>query len=224
MNLRNDIIDVIKSCNLIDIAYRTKKAFTGKVISDEIAKALDNFLILPCPETALSLLQQMPELLEVFRVSVDTPSVGEIYPKEIRGSSLEDYDEWVFLSQTNLEMIAFTHAWLKSEAINGKLRIGFHSLRDQAELISRLRLIGKRKIVFQNRRAFLRRIITSDLSAYRSVFDLTCIHGINDGHEIFWDGLGSEVTAAHYLISEIFYDITPITEHFIQNVINATMD
>jgi tetratricopeptide (TPR) repeat protein len=119
-------------------------------------------------------------------------------------------------------LVKSIHDFLLKNAEAGLITIGFHKLRDQLVLFQRLKQIGKKKGFFCNGRQFLRDEITTNLSSFRSVADLICIHGIHDHKEVFFNALGQEVTANFHLESEIQYNCSSSIKDFI-SLLSSTL-
>lgn len=130
-----------------------------------------------------------------------------VMPEEHRGPAYEGCEQRVKSIRLNLHVVTNIHAFLLSEVTAGRARIGFHGLGDQASVLHRLDQIGIRKSFFKNLRQFLRDSIAVNLSAFRSVIDLICVHGVLNGKEIFWNGVGQRSDAQLQFRSEVLFEI-----------------
>lgn len=97
-------------------------------------------------------------------------------------------------------------------------------MRDQSPLYHRLNQIGIRKGLLRNRRQFLRDTVTKNLSAYRAVIDMVCFHGVHEGRERFWNGLGAESDPRLHLQSEILFEISEVATKFHAMLTNMKQD
>lgn len=204
--MNKKIIDKLKSCNLKMAAFDMKRHFSGKVLKNEIAQAMTFFIKVPCVETAVNLISVYPEISKVMFLSNDVFTKNT--PKENRGAAYDGLDECMAMCDKNLLNVSNIQSYLLEEATKENITIGFHSLRDQAILLERLKRVGIKKGFFSNKRQFLRDRITQDMSAFYSVLDLICIHGIHNGRELFWDALGNDADPQCHLHSEIQYDLS----------------
>jgi len=204
------LLKQLSKCNLKEPAFGFVRGLSGGAYPRGLVAALDLFTKLPCPETAVNLCAVGPEVTP-FMVSAGDGSFTR--PPGI--TRPPGFEEWMESFEVNLRAVARIHAFLLSEAAADRVRIGFHRLRDQAELCHRLRQIGMKKGILANRRQFLRDTITKNASAFRAVIDMVCIHGVHDGRERFWGGLGAESTARLQLQSEIMYEVTRAVQPFV---------
>lgn len=202
----------LASCNLKVAAFNLVKGLAGGVYKKEMVAALDLFTTLPCPETAASLVAACPETLEVMASADDT--FIRMTPKECRGPAIQGFEECMESFEANLRAASTVQSLLLKEATAGRVRIGFHRTRDQSPLYQRLGQIGIRKRFFSDRRQFLRDTISKEPSAFRAVIDIVCIHGVHEGRERFWNGLGTESDAKSYLQAEVMFDISEAIEVF----------
>jgi hypothetical protein len=190
------------------------------VYPKEMVQALQLFIRLPCPETAAILIGIHPEFLTLFSSNSDAFGSSSLQkvPRHMRGSHFDRLDEWLESFDQNLRACDTIHEFLLKGAREDTILIDFHGMRDQNILFRRLSTVGFRKSILKNRRQFLRDKITRDISAFRSVSDLICIHGVAGGRERFWNALGAECSAELHLQSEILYDLSTETERFAQFV------
>lgn len=201
--MSKELLRQLGSCNLKAAAFGFVKTFSKGVYRVEVATALRNFSMLPCAETAVALARELPDVLPVL--VGDNEPLTTLTPGESRGAYYDGWDEWMHRFDTNLHLVSVVHSFLQREASLGRVQVGFHQLRDQSVLFRRLALIGLTKGFFANGRQFLRDTITTKLSAFRAVADLVCIHGVYEGRERFWDGLGAESDAQYYTRSEVMF-------------------
>jgi hypothetical protein len=211
--MSGQLVKRLANCNLRAAAFDFVKGLEGGVYRDEMAAALDWFTKLPCPETAANLVAVCPQALAPIVSASD--SFVRITPKEYRGPKLQGFEEWMASFDSNLRAASEIRSFLLKEAMAGLVRVGFHRLRDQAPLYQRLHQIGIRKGLFADRRQFLRDTITKRLSAFRAVIDMICIHGVYEGHERFWDGLGAESDGQLHLRSEVMFEVSQAAEPFV---------
>lgn len=204
-------------CNLKAAAFDFAKQLGGGVYRSEFMVALDLFVKLPCPETAVNLVSESPDFLPYLYAADDTFVRNTPIPQ--RGTMLQDYEEWMKTFDNNLKSAAAIHSYLKKEAAAARVRIGFHHPRSQSTLYTRLRQIGIwKRFILPNRRQVLRDAITGDASAFRAVVDLVCVHGMQGGRERFWNALGREFDAQLHLQSEVLFDVGNGAEAFMQLV------
>lgn len=206
------LIEELADCNLKAAAFDLAKGLGSGVYENEMASALDLFNKLPCPETALILINVCPEALELI-VSASNSSVRTI-PKEDRGPKLEGFEEWMDSFDSNLRTASCIQSFLSKEVTAGHVMIGFHRMRDQEAPYHRLAVLGIKKSFFTNRRNFLRMELAKNPSAFRAVIDMICIHGIHDGKEVFWNGLGGESDGQYHLQSEVMFEISEVAGPF----------
>jgi hypothetical protein len=211
--MSNKLVSQLASCNLKIAAFEMMKTFSEGVYKQELVAALDLFSKLPCAETVVNLIHVFPEAASVMTLADD--SFVRMTPKEILGPRFERLEDWMSSFDRNLKTVAVIQSYLLKEASVGNVTVGFHSMRDQAILFERLERIGIKKGFFSNKRQFLRDRITKDASAFRSVIDLICIHGVHTGRERFWDTLGNEVDPQFHLHSEIQYNLSLNVESFL---------
>lgn len=206
------LLKQLSNCDLKTAAFNLVKGLEGGVYKKEMAAALDLFTKLPCPETAVNLVAICPDTLPLM-ISADDSFI-RMTPKEHRGTAIQGFEEWEASFEANLEAVVKIHGFLLKEAGADRVSVGFHRTRDQEPLFQRLERIGIKKGIFANRRQFLRDTVTKNLSSFRAVIDMICIHGVHEGHEKFLDGLGVESNSQLYLQSEIFYNIGQVISEF----------
>jgi hypothetical protein len=199
------LLALLAGCDLKVAAFNLVKGLSGGVYRTEVAVALDRFVKLPCPETAVSLVGVLPDALTVI-TNASEAFIRSI-PPEARGPRLEGFDEWLDVSERTLRKVAVVHSFLSAEAAAGRARIGFHRLRDQAVLVDRLAEVGFRKGLFASRRQFLRDKVMRSFPAYRAVIDMVCVHGVLDRRERFWTGFGENGDGQLHLRSEVLVDV-----------------
>jgi hypothetical protein len=202
----------VTKCNLKAAAFDVAKGVAGGVYKKEMTVALDLFTKLPCPETAVNLVAVCPETLALMAAASD--SFVRMTPKEFRGPRLQGFEKWMESFDANLRAATSIHAFLHREATGGHISVGFHGMRDQSPLYDRLSQIGIRKGFLRDRRQFLRDTIAKNVSAYRAVIDMVCIHGVREGRERFWNGLGAESEPQLHYQSEVFFEISQVAKEF----------
>jgi len=207
------LLKQLENCNLKAAAFNLVKGLEDGVYKNEMAAALDLFTKIPCPETALNLVSVCPETLPLMATASD--SFVRMTPKEHRGPKIQGFEEWMKSFDSNLRSASAIQSFLSKEATAGRVRVGFHRMRDQSPLYTRLAQLGIRKGFFSDRRQFLRDTITSKASAFRAVIDMVCIHGVHDGHESFWNGLGGESDPQLHLQSEVMFEISQVAAAFV---------
>jgi hypothetical protein len=212
--MSSKLLEQLSSCNLKMAAFSIVKAFSEGIYKREFAAAIDLFTKLPCPETAVNLIYVCPDFLKPMSSADD--SFIKITPIEHRGPYFQGFEEWMASFDRNLQVVQKIHSYLFKEASKGKVRVGFHGMRDQAILFQRLERIGIKKGFFKEGRQFLRDSITKNISPFRAVCDLICLHGIHNGKENYWNTLGKEVDAQFYLQAEILYNLSLNVEPFLQ--------
>ncbi len=191
---------------LTKVSFYISKKLNEKPFPHEYAQAVDLFTKLPTPLTAKYLTKTWPECIILFPMGID-----ERVDKA-------EFDKWKFWVDRNLRLTNDIQGFLLKHAINNKVKVGFHRLQDQGELIERLRVVGKTKWFFEDDRQFLRNSTTKHLDLYRVMSNLICIHGIHDGSEVFYNGLGRKVDGQWYLDSGIMFNIFEVTSDFIELV------
>jgi hypothetical protein len=188
------------------------RRFGGGVLKEQVVQALDLFYRLPCPETAVILTAAFPELAPVITQTTDFPlrlgSPGH------RGASLEGIDEYLREAESRLAACDTIQGFLALHSSSGEVHVGFHGMRDQAELVGRIRLLGVAPPERRHIRQWLRDAITMELGVWRAVADLVCIHGVHDSSEGFWNAVGAQETAQWYLRAEVLYDLGPVAVDF----------
>ena len=195
----------LENCDLSLAAFHLVKNLKDGVFKEEIVAALDLFTRLPCPETAVNLISAWPETIEIMKLS-----------QESLGPAIEGYEQRMKLIRSNLRTTTNIQTFLLKEATAGRVRIGFHRLRDQTSLLRRLDRIGIRKGLFKNSRQFLRDAIAMNQSAFRAVIDMICIEGLHDGRTKFWNGLGQEADAQIYFQTEVMFEIGLLGDAFVE--------
>jgi hypothetical protein len=211
--VRRELVEQLGTCNLKAAAFDLARGLGGGVYRKEMAASLSLFTTLPSPETAAILVAACPEALELMGLASD--SFTRSLPVAQRGHALQGYDEWMASFESNLRAADAVQSFLLKEAEAGRVRIGFHAIRDQAPLYGRLALIGIGRVGFPAGRPFLREIITCRPSAFRAIIDMVCIHGVQDGRERFWNGLGAELDAQLHPQSEIMFDVSQVLDEFV---------
>ena len=206
------LLTQLTKCNLKAAAFDVAKGLAGGVYKKEMTAALDLFTKLPCPETGVNLVAVCPETLALMAAASD--SFVRMTPKEFRGPKLQGFEEWMESFDTNLRAATSIHAFLHREATGGRISVGFHRMRDQSSIYDRLSQIGIRKGFLRDRRQFLRDTIAKNASAYRAVIDMVCIHGVHEGRERFWNGLGAESDPQLHLQSEVLFEISEVAQEF----------
>lgn len=212
--MNRELLNQLAKCNLKMAAFDLAKTFGGSIVKDEKAVALEAFIRLPCPETAVNLVYVWPKMQ--LAVTMANDCLASMIPKESRGPKLQDVDEWMNSFDRNLKATEEIQAHLFQEATSGSVEVGFHRMRDQKILLQRLMQIGIKKGFFGDERQFLRNRITKDISAFRSVADLVCLHGVHEGQEKFRNALGVECDAQLHLRSEIMYEISNSMSTFLK--------
>jgi len=117
--------------------------------------------------------------------------------------------------EANLDAVAAVHSFLLREATAGRVSIGLKRLGNQSAVIARLERVGLRKWFFSNGRQFLRDTIAKNLSAYLSVIDMVCVHGVHEGRQKLWTGLGGETDARFETRAEVKFKIVTEMDAFI---------
>lgn len=199
--------------NLKAAAFHLVKGLEGGVYKNEMVAAMDLFTRLPCPETAVNLVAVCPETLALMATASD--SFVCMTPREYRGPAIQGFEEWIKSFDSNLEAASAIQSFLLKEATAGRVRVGFHRMRDQSPLYKRLAQVGIRKGFFSEHRQFLRDTITGNASAFRAVIDMICIHGVHDERERFWNGIGGESDHQLHLQSEVMFEISQVAAAFV---------
>ncbi len=215
-----ELLDHLRSADLNMAAFELVTKLHGGVYPKEMQEALQLFTTLPCAETGVILIAACPEAAQIIALS--NRGLAQSLPKDMRGPNFAKVDEWMASLDRNERACEAIHRFLFDGATNGTISIGFHRTRDQQVLFDRLSLLGMRKGFFKRARQFLRDTITRDSSAFRCVVDLICIHGVDAGHERFWNALGAELGPQLHLQSEIQYDLSTNTNDFAQLVDRVT--
>ncbi|TKS60349.1 MAG: hypothetical protein EWM73_03135 [Nitrospira sp.] len=211
--MNGKLLTQLANCNLKSSAFDLVKGLEGGVYKKEMAAALDLFIKLPCPETAVNLVTVCPETLTIMISASD--SFVRMTPEEYRGPKIQGFEKWMESFDSNLRAASDIQKFLLTEATAGRVRVGFHTMRDQSPLYHRLDQIGIRKSFMADRRQFLRDTITKKPLAFRAIIDMVCVHGVYEGRERFWNGLGSESDAQLYLQSEVLFDVSQAADAFV---------
>jgi hypothetical protein len=217
--MANGLAKVLADLRGVDLrmaAFELTTTLSGGVYPTEMQQALQLFVRIPCPETAMVLISVCPEAAGVMALS--TGSFAANLPKEMRGPKYDGLEEWMASFEENEKASDAIHRFLLEGALAGTIQVGFHRLRDQQILFHRLGLIGLRKGWFRNPRQYLRDTITREISAFRVVTDLVCIHGVAGGRERFWSPLGAEGGPELHLHSEVQYALRGNADGFIRLV------
>src|SRR3990172_13107247 len=126
------LLKQLENCNLKAAAFNLVKGLEGGVYKNEMAAAMDLFTKLPCPETAVNLIAVCPETLAVMASAND--SFVRMTPKEYRGTRIQGFEEWMESFDSNLRAASAIQSFLLKEATAGRVRVGFHLMRDQSPL------------------------------------------------------------------------------------------
>ncbi|MBN2272059.1 MAG: hypothetical protein JXN61_15705 [Sedimentisphaerales bacterium] len=110
---------------------------------------------------------------------------------------------------------------LKNAFESGEARIGFHSLRDQRNLLTELSSAGIRKGAFKDTRQFLREEITNDPPAFEICRDFIVFQMIHQGREMFWNGYGKEKDVQFFYEAEIIVDLKSSTYCMFRDVLEG---
>ena len=89
----------------------------------------------------------------------------------------------------------------------GKIRIGFHILRDQRSLLSRLESVGKMNTGRKSDRQFIRDATFRDRDAFDAVREEMVIKTTHDGRAQHWDGFGQTRKEDWFREAEIILDV-----------------
>jgi hypothetical protein len=214
--MNGTLLKQLANCNLKAAAFHLVKGLEDGVYKEEMVGALHLFTKLPCPETAVNLVAVCPETLTLMTLASD--SFVRMTPKEYHGPRIQGFEEWMESFDANLRAVSTIQSLLLREATAGRVRVGFHRMRDQSALYHRLNQIGIRKGFFADRRQFLRDVIAKKPSAFRAVIDMVCIHGVHDGRERFWNGLGAEADVQLHLQSEALFEISQVADVFVASL------
>lgn len=103
-------------------------------------------------------------------------------------------------------------------AHSGSARIGFHSLRSQDEIVSRMEAVGL-ALSSEDRRQHIRTLIVKDRRAFNSCRDLMVIQTVHGGREHFWDGFGNRKPLRFFHEAEIIIDINSTTQALINRLL-----
>jgi len=200
------LLKQLSSYNLKMGAFELVEMFSDGIYEKDLVYALQVFSKLPCKETAINLITFCPDAFDVMLIADD--SFVKSTPKEMLGEKYDGLEKFIVTCEENLRVVENMNYYLLKASKKGDITIGFHRTRNQDVLYGRLKQVGIKKGIFNNGRQFLRDEITNNLSAFRSVADLICVHGIYDHREVFWNTLGQQVTASFHLRSEIQYHLS----------------
>lgn len=106
------------------------------------------------------------------------------------------------------------HATLTGEAI-----MGFHSPRDQKEILVSLASIGIRVKSSENARKFIRDNLISNCQAFYVLRDYIIIQTIHNDKECFWDGYGNKSDVQFFHKAEIIFDLKPTAYYMFSKVL-----
>lgn len=110
---------------------------------------------------------------------------------------------------------------IKHVSMSGQAKIGFHSLRDQSLLLTKLESIGIKKKPFEDIRQFIRDKVIMDRRAFDICRDNIIIQMIHDGKEWFWDGYGNKKTAQYFHEAEIIFDLKSSVDYIFSEVLEG---
>jgi len=113
---------------------------------------------------------------------------------------------------------------LKNAFESGEAKIGFHSLRDQKNLLADLSSAGIKKGLFKDTRQFLREKITNDPHAFHICRDYIVFQMIHQGREMFWNGYGKQKNAQYFHEAEIIVDLKSSAYSIFRNVFEGLTD
>ena len=210
---RAEIFEALQDCDLKMGAYTLDSRFSDGVYTKSVTEALQRFTVLPSPETAIMLVGVMPETMSVL-LSASSLGTANI-PEEMRGPNYDEFQQWMASCEKNISSCESIYYFLLNGVKNNSISVGFHRTRDQKIIFNRLEYIGIKRGIFRNNsHQFLRDKIIQDISAYRSVADLICIHFVFEGSECFYNALGAELGVDFYLNSEFLIRINSNTSEF----------
>jgi hypothetical protein len=102
------------------------------------------------------------------------------------------------------ELIAYAHK-------SANLQIGFHSSRNQDEIIKALDNAGCR-VTYENRRALIRKRITHEREAFNACRQLIVIQIFYNNTLLYWDGFGIPKPPSWFLEAEIILNLNTDTK------------
>ncbi|MCY3884108.1 MAG: hypothetical protein OXG24_04245 [Gammaproteobacteria bacterium] len=196
---------------LVKTAFVVSQEMQGGILERGFAAALDTFVKLPCVETALNFMEEFPELPGMMIVASDLQSYARVSNAEVRV-----FPNFAHTTINRLKILNEMNSFVRENIISGNSQIGFHRMRSQDILMSRLHRCGVKQWLVLNRRQWLRDSIVMDPRAFRAVVDLVCIHGIFEGKELMWNAIGLKESAQFYLSSEVLLDLGRATEQFVK--------
>jgi len=94
----------LENCNLERAACILIRGFKGKIVRKEVAKSLNLFTNIPCPETAINFYYEFPEALVIMFGANGA-------------SRLREEEEWISVFNDNLKRVSLIHDYLLNEAI-----------------------------------------------------------------------------------------------------------
>lgn len=113
---------------------------------------------------------------------------------------------------------------LKNAFESREAKIGFHSLRDQKNLLEDLSSAEIKKGPLKDTRQFLREKITNDPKAFQICRDYIIFQMIHQGKLMFWDGYGNEKDTQCFHNAEIVVDLKSTAYHMFKNVFEGLAD
>ena len=96
---------------------------------------------------------------------------------------------------------------IKYAVKSSNARVGFHSLRSQKEILTRLQNGGILVSESSDVRKQIRKLIVTDRTTFELCRDLIVIQTLYKVHEYFWDGYGNPKTVNWFNQAEIIIDI-----------------
>lgn len=214
--MAKELLSSLQKLDLRAASFLLAQRLSGRVLKSELVYALDVFNALPCPETAVHLLSCEPSLAPLLLHSevLRSQFVTQDQQRVARFHALH----WIQAASFADGISKAIYEFLLKQAQEREIKIGFHLMRDQRVLVERLREVGLSRPWFGDTRQFLRDTICPDESAYRSVIDLVCVWGIQNGREQFWDGLGASVDGSYHDHAEILFSLESKVNEFSQLV------
>jgi hypothetical protein len=113
---------------------------------------------------------------------------------------------------------------LKNACHCGEARIGFHSFRNQKNLLAQLSSIGIKKPPSKMVRQFLTEKIVEDPRAFEICQRWIVFEMIHQGREMFWDGYGNQKDRDHFHVAEIIVDLKSSGSHRFKNLLKGLCD
>lgn len=110
---------------------------------------------------------------------------------------------------------------LKYAAYITNAQIGFHSFRDQGQLLDKLGKIGIRKKTNEKTRQFIRDKIVDNRQAFNILREDVIIQMVHNNKELFWDGFGKKTSAQLFYKAEVIFNLKSSIDYAFYGVLEG---